>query len=254
MFKLFIALIPFYWLAACKTPQKLAYFEGDLQSPEFAQVSDVEPVIQKGDILYISVSSANVAASAEFNMQNYNSAAPSATSLQSAPPGYVVDASGLVLFPVIGGLPAAGKTKKQFSEELTASLKKYLVDPVVLVRFLNYKVTVLGEVSRPGTFNIPGERVNILEALGLAGDITVFGKREKVLVIREQNGKRQFERIDLTKPDVFKSQFYNLQQNDVVYVETTNKKLRNQDQTTARDIGIGLSVLTTIALIINATK
>jgi polysaccharide export outer membrane protein len=113
---------------------------------------------------------------------------------------------------------------------------------------------MLGEVMRPGIFNIPGEHISLLEALGVAGDITFYGRRDNVLVIREVNGKRDFQRLDLTKPDIMASPYFYLQQGDVVYVEPNKRKVAASDQVTARNISIALSIVSTIAIIYSLLK
>jgi polysaccharide biosynthesis/export protein len=134
-------------------------------------------------------------------------------------------------------------------ELLDSSLKAYLKNPYYSIRFLNYRFTMLGEVTRPGIFNIPGERVNLLEALGLAGDLTFYGRRDNVLIVRENNGKREFARLDLTKPEIMASPYFFLQQSDVVIVEPTKKKVAANDQLTARNVTIAATIVSTLALI-----
>lgn len=150
----------------------------------------------------------------------------------------------------LGVLHVDGMTKSQVKSLLDSKLKDTLLkNPYYTIRFLNYKFTMLGEVTRPGIFNIPGERLSLLEALGLAGDITFYGRRDNVLIIREQNGKREFQRLDLTKPEIMASPYFYLQQGDVVYVEATRKKVDASDQVTTRNVGIALSVISTFAII-----
>jgi polysaccharide export outer membrane protein len=121
-----------------------------------------------------------------------------------------------------------------------------------MVRFLNFKISVLGEVNSPGSYTLPTERVTILEALGLSGDITEFGRKNNVMVVRENNGQIERGRIDLTSDSMFVSPYYRLQQNDVVFVEATGRKLKQQErQETAQQIGIATSIITAIALILN---
>jgi polysaccharide export outer membrane protein len=135
-------------------------------------------------------------------------------------------------------------------------LDTLLEQPSVIVRFLNFKISVLGEVKSPGTFTLPTERVTILEALGLSGDVTDFGRKNNVMVVRENsNGQIERGRIDLTSDSMFSSPFYRLQQNDVVFVESNGRKLQQQErQETAQQIGIATSIITAIALILNFIK
>jgi polysaccharide export outer membrane protein len=129
-----------------------------------------------------------------------------------------------------------------------------LMNPYYTVRFLNSHFTLLGEVSRPGNFSIPGEHVNLFEGLGMAGDMTFFGRRDNILIIRINNGKREFQRLDLTKPDVFKSPYYFLQQGDIVYVEASRKKLAANDQVTARNVSLAATIISTLAIIYSIFK
>ncbi|HEV3327659.1 MAG TPA: polysaccharide export protein, partial [Puia sp.] len=125
----------------------------------------------------------------------------------------------------------------------------FLKNPYYSIRFLNYRVTMIGEVSRPGVYTLPGERVNILEAIGLAGDLTFYGRRDNVLVMRENNGKREFARLDLTKPEIMSSPYFYLQQNDMVIVEPNKKKIAANDQVTARNVSIAATVISTLAIL-----
>jgi polysaccharide export outer membrane protein len=130
-----------------------------------------------------------------------------------------------------------------------------LTQPSVIVRFVNYKITVLGEVRSPGTFTLPTDKVTILEALGLAGDITDFGRRTTVKILRENNNQREIGTVNLTSKELFTSPFYHLQQNDVVFVEQESRKIRQQEQQNlAQQIGIATSIITAIALILNFIK
>jgi polysaccharide export outer membrane protein len=142
-----------------------------------------------------------------------------------------------------------GLTKNQLIELLNAKLKDFLTNPYYTIRFLNYRFTMLGEVNRPGIFSIPGERVSLLEALGLAGDLTFYGRRDNVLFIRQNNGRRDFVRLDLTKPEIMASPYFYLQQNDVVIVEANKKKAVANDQVTVRNVTIAATIVSTLAII-----
>ncbi|MCF6402766.1 polysaccharide biosynthesis/export family protein [Chitinophaga filiformis] len=143
--------------------------------------------------------------------------------------GYLVSEQGFIEYPVLGQVKAAGLTKEQLTTYLRDELnnRKLMRDPVVSVRFLNYRVTVLGEVSRPGVFAINNERMSIMEALGIAGDITIYGKKDNVLLIREVDGQRTIKRLNLNDDDILSSPYYYLQSNDVVYVEPTKARVAN---------------------------
>ena len=140
-------------------------------------------------------------------------------SQQGAQQGYIVDKEGYIDFPVLGRIKVDGITRNQLSELLKEKLSTYLKNPIVTIQFLNFKVTVLGEVKNPGSYKVTTERISLLDALGMAGDLQISGKRKNVLLIRESGNEKQFARIDLTSSDFVDSPFFYLQQNDVIYVE-----------------------------------
>jgi len=150
---------------------------------------------------------------------------------------YLVDADGNINFPVLGKLKVAGVTTQQLGDQITQQLTTYLVEPIVNVRLTNFKITVMGEVKLPGTYTVPNERITLIEALGLAGDLTIQAKRSPILLIREKNGKREFITVDLTNKALFNSPYYYLAQNDVLYVEPNKAKVNSGA------VGSGTSVL-----------
>ena len=240
---IFSAIIP-----SCRTPQNLNYLQGVIDTNGLKQFQVPEPVIQKGDLISIVVYSDNPKATELYNQPLV--AVGSTGTAQSS--GYLVDAKGNIKFQGIGTMHVEGLTKDQLSALLDSKLKDTLLtNPYYNIRFLNYKVTVLGDVNAPGVYTIPNERVSILEAIALAGDLTLYGKRENVLIIRESEGVRKFGRIDLTSNDIFSSPYFYLQQNDVIVVEASKKKATAEDQVTTRNIGIATSVVSTIAIVIS---
>ena len=169
--------------------------------------------------------------------------------------GYLVDRYGDVDFPILGKIRASGLSRMQ----LTELIKKRLVDedlikdPIVTVQFLNFKVSVIGEVSRPGSFTVSGDRITLLEALSMAGDLTIYGRRDRVAVIRENNGRRTILFHDLRSADIFDSPCYYLQQNDIVYVEPNKAKAGQSGINQNNTVGVWVSVvslLTTVAVLI----
>jgi polysaccharide export outer membrane protein len=233
------------------------YLENAKDTSGKSPVSTQSPVVQKGDLLSIKVySKANgldPKADAPYNLQETSTAAGN-TSSSSA--GFMVNQDGNIDYPQLGSLHVEGLTREQLAELIKGKLQDQLTQPSVIVRFLNFKVSVLGEVNHPGTFTLPTERVTILEAIGLSGDITDFGKKNNVMVIRENNnGAVQRGKIDLTSDSMFVSPYYRLQQNDVVLVESTGRRLRQmEEQQTAQKIGLGVSIITAIALILTFFK
>jgi polysaccharide export outer membrane protein len=165
--------------------------------------------------------------------------------------GYLVDKEGAINFPVIGKITLARLTKEEATTKMTEELKQHVKNPIVNVRFLNFKVTVIGEVNRPSTFTIPTEKINIMEALGLAGDMTAFGKRENVLIIREKDGVRSTTRINMNNKDILNSPYFYLQQNDIVYVEPDNRTKIAQTSANNRYIPIVVASITAIAIFLS---
>ena len=206
-------------------------------------------VIQPMDILSIVVSSRNPELAAMFNLPVVSFQEGSEAGLTGGYGqrlmGYMVDSQGMIDFPVLGKIEAAGMTRWELAAKIKKKLVEdgYLSDPVVTVEFLNFKVSVMGEVASPGTFTIDGDKVTVLQAIAMAKDLTIFGRRDNVLVIREQGGRRVIYEIDLTNVDMFKSPGYFLQQNDVVYVEPNSKKARQStvDDKSLRLTGIAVS-------------
>ncbi|MFD1871200.1 polysaccharide biosynthesis/export family protein [Hymenobacter bucti] len=219
--------------SSCASNRKLTYFSNlNAGSDNRTEIkNNIEPKIQADDLLGITVSSLSSESNTLFNNGTITAPAGTITGGGASPmaaksgEGYLVDKSGEVNLPVLGKIKLAGLTKEEAGEKLTNEIKKSVKNPTVNVRFLNFKITVIGEVNRPATFTVPTEKVTVLEALGLAGDMTAFGKRENVLIIREKDGVRNAIRVDFTNKDLLNSQYFYLQQNDVVYVEPVKAKV-----------------------------
>jgi polysaccharide export outer membrane protein len=161
---------------------------------------------------------------------------------------YLIDHTGFIEFPLLGNIKLAGLTRTAATSLLKDKISEYVKDPIVNLELKNFRVTVLGEVTRPGVYQVNNERITLLEALGLAGDMTIFGERKNVLVVREKDGKKSYTRIDLTSDEIFKSPVYYLSQNDVVYIEPNKTKVR-QSKTSSTGViisivGVLLSVTT----------
>jgi polysaccharide biosynthesis/export protein len=207
--------------ASCGDTKKVTYFNNLEDTTLISSTIIVEPAIQINDILNISVSSMNPDASSIFNTPNEGKGDPNRLS------GYLVDGDGNIQFPVLKSIKAAGLTKEQLRTNITKSLLdgKFLVDPIVSIRFQNFRVTVLGEVGRPSVVAVPSEKISLLEALGFAGDLTIYAKRDNVLVIREENDKKVIKRINLNTSELFGSPYYYLKSNDIVYVEPNRARV-----------------------------
>jgi polysaccharide biosynthesis/export protein len=215
-------------VASCVNYKKAVYFtdlnEGVIKSPNYGPAM----LIQNNDILSISVSSLNPEASAIFNTPNLPTTVPAATGgsiIQSV--GYLVKGDGAIQFPILGDVKAAGLTKDQLEDNIKQTLisKKLLIDPIVTIRYLNFRVTVLGEVGKPSVINVPSEKISLLEAIGLAGDLTIYARRDNVLLIREEAGQKITKRINLNSSELFSSSYYYLKSNDVIYVEPGKAKV-----------------------------
>ena len=266
--KMTAGMLSVVMLASCANVKDIAYFQDKaIDHPE-----EIDKhggiVIQPKDMISIVVSSRNPELSTMFNLPVVSYQAGSEVvdaGYQQRLMGYVVDNDGYIDFPVLGKISVAGMTRWELSEKIKDILldKGYLNDAVVTVEFMNFKVSVLGEVNKPGTYTIEGDKVTVLQALSLAGDLTIFGKRNNVTVIREMDGERIFYNVDLCSVDMFKSPAYNLLQNDIVYVEPSDIKAR---QSTLDDKGLRMtsimissgsllvSVATLLATLINKTK
>jgi polysaccharide export outer membrane protein len=189
-----------------------------------------EPVIKIGDQLLISVSAPilNQELVAQFNLPPNSILARGTTSVtQSANlQTYLVDIDGYIDYPVLGRMKVTGQTKSELIKHLSGLISEYVEGAIVNLQIISFEVIILGEVNRPGPVFAQNERITILEAIGRAGDLTIFGKRENVLLIREIDGVKQFARLDLTKADIFSSPYYYLQQNDVIVVESNDTRKR----------------------------
>ena len=209
-------------LGSCVSKQKMVYFQEIEGADVQEKIQIYSPKIQIGDILSINVSAIDTEAAIPFNL--YETSSNYGTSNRIT---YLVDAEGEINFPVIGKLKVTEFTTTQITNSLTKRLKEYLKNPIVNIRLVNFKVTVLGEVKAPGTYPVPNERISIIEAIGLAGDLTIQGERSTVLLVREQEGKRMFVTIDLTTKKLFNSPYYYLAQNDVVYIAPNKAKINS---------------------------
>jgi len=247
-----------FLLPACKTQKNLNYFSHNKRDSTHNVIwRQYEARIQPGDRLLIQVSALNPE-SAKPYMLSANT--DGRTNQQNALTGNItVEPDGRILYPQLGFIKAAGLTKRQLRDTFLNRLKVYLNDPVVTVDITNSKITVLGEVHKQGPIPITGESITILQALGEAGDITTNGKRDSILVVRETGGVRSFGHVNLLTNDVFKSPYFVLQQNDVVYVPMNEKKIRTEnEQVFIRNLSIVTSVLAVVStlglLILNLTR
>lgn len=198
----------------------------------------VESVIQNDDILNITIQTIDPAASAALNQT-----AASMPSAQGSVSGYLIDKMGNVEIPMLGIIKLSGLTTSEAREKVRMAAARYYKNPTVQVRFANYKFTMIGDVNRSGTFVIPNEKFSILDALGMAGDLQVSGKRNNVMLIRDNNGKKDIVRLDLTSTDLLKSPYFYLKQNDVIYIEPGSSKVAANNAASLRYVTLGISLI-----------
>ncbi len=259
---LIITLLTTLLISSCTTQKELSYFN---EVNQYAADSinkkkgfNEQAIISIGDRLGISVSAENPKAVAMYNLPFVGYASPNSDqintslSLQS----YIVDIDGNIDFPQLGKLKVVGKTRKELVDFLTKKISHFVKNPIVNVKFFNFTVTILGEVYKPGRYPILNERTTILDALGLAGDITPYGKKQNVLIAREINGKIEFKRINFNTPEIFTSDYYYVKQNDVIIVEPNGVKTIS-----AQNLPLFISSLTaltslttTVIYVISQTK
>lgn len=250
--------VPYFYLivlgfflifSSCASKKKMVYFQGNLNPS--ASNENYNPVLHCDDFISVIVMGMDPETVKPFNIpvqSNMVTSGGYAVGAQTAP-GYLVDVNGNIDFPIIGKIKVAGLTRSTVIDSLKSKLKPHLTNPTILIRILNYKVTVLGEVNNPGTFTIPNERITLPEALGIAGDLKITGKRKNVLVIRDIDGKKTEYRIDLTSKDLFSSPVYYLNQNDVVYVEPNRSKI-NSAALNQANAGVIISVVSILISLI----
>jgi polysaccharide export outer membrane protein len=164
---------------------------------------------------------------------------------------YLVDTEGNIMFPVLGKVKAAGLSTPELTARLQEGVSRYVKDALVHVQIVNYKVTLLGEIARPGALTVRNERITILEAIGQMGDLTINANRKNILVIRDVNGRKEHGRVDMTDPAIFASPYYYLRQNDFIYIEPNKPKQRNYNVTQSQTFTISIvsTLLTTVSVI-----
>lgn len=228
---------------SCKSYKDITYVQG-LESGDVVQLAEkIATTINTNDALLITVSAANPEAVALYNPPVTNSLKPGETSVSSTPSlqNYLVDADGYIDFPSLGRIKAAGLTRSQLERYIKSELESVVTDPIVKVQILTNNITVLGEVTMPGTFEIPNERLSLFEALGLAKDLTIYARRDNILITREtEEGKLTGIRVDLTSPDVFSSPGFYLQKGDVVYVEPNEYRKSNSTYNSNKQFNVSM--------------
>jgi polysaccharide export outer membrane protein len=242
-------------MGGCGSSKKIIYLQ-DVKTESKKIDNSYELKIQEDDLLSITVNSKNPELSLPFNLPlvAYQTGRPSDQTMIGGTlqlQGHLVDSKGDIYFPILGKIHAAGRSRLELANLIKDSLIKndYIKDPIVNVRLLNYKISVMGEVTRPGTFPITSDRLTLLDALSMAGDLTIYGKRNRVYVIREDMGQRTINIVDLRSSDIFSSPYYYLHQNDIVYVEPNRSRIGQSVYDSNLPLVISaVSILTTIFL------
>ena len=249
---LFLVLV-----SSCTTTKNVNYFPQIKDETIDNKTPVPEPTIQINDILSIIITSSNPEASAIFNAPNESSNVTNAaaTSMNTLTIGYLVNINGDISFPILGQLHVVGMTKYHLTTMLTDKIleKKLLIDPIVTIRYLNFKVSVLGEVGKPGVYTTPTEKLSIMEALSFAGDITIYGEKNDILLIRENDkGEKIIKHLDLTNQSILSSPFYYLKSNDVLIISSNGGRLAKEKN--SQTIPIFFAILSFLIVAISQIK
>jgi polysaccharide export outer membrane protein len=232
-------LFSLFAVTGCIHQKEVIYFQKKPNQSDTISIAQAYiPKIQPGDILAIHIGSLNAAASSFFNpysaqplsseITDAGGQLAAATSQPNS--GLLVNASGEIELPLIGGIKVGGLTTTEAANAIKNEAKKLLKGTTVTVRFMNYKISIVGEVAKPSVYVIPNEKITLPEALSLAGDLTIYGRRNNVLIIRDVDGKKEFGRVDLSSRELYTSPYYYLHNNDVIYVEPTGSRIAQSDK------------------------
>ncbi|MBU2951149.1 polysaccharide export protein [Tamlana agarivorans] len=219
--KLFVLILVFGIITSCTTKKDIVYFQNAKSFESLVDTNTFNARLKTGDILNIFISTLDLTVAKPYNLVEYSSGSQN----EGAALDYLIDPDGNIDYPVLGKVKLVGLTIEEAKEVFKKKFEegKLLKNPVVIIRIKNYKISVLGQVRNPGVYPISGERVTILEAISSAGDLTITGRRDNILVIRDFNGTKTYTRIDITNKELFNSPVYFLTQNDVVYVQPNTK-------------------------------
>ncbi len=254
--KIFSFLLLSLLLGACSTPKDVAYFQGidDLTASQIEQMNQTYvSKICTDDVLTITVTAWDPTVTTPFNPPVYAYATQGEVNVGSASQlhTYLVNQEGDINFPVLGRLHVEGMRKQELSKLMEEKISKYIKEPIVNIQIVNFKVTLLGEVARPGALSVRNDRLSILDAIGQSGDLTINANRKNIMIIRDDNGQKTHGRIDLTDPTLFASPYYYLRQNDVVYVEPNDAKKKNANYSQAEQYKLTIfsTILSTVSVI-----
>lgn len=249
---LFIFLMLF---CSCKAYKQVAYFQ-DLEKEGFSdqEIKNYTTLkIQKDDLLSINISSIEPKAAAIYNLGSAGGVTAGSAGSSVAQDGYLVDQNGDVQIPTFGSIKVEGLTTAEAKALVTEKLTPFLGKPIVNLKLINFKISVLGDVAAPGVYPVQGERISFVEAISKAGDLSITGLRKNILLIRETEGVRKFIRLDLNDKNIFNSPYYYLQPNDVIYVQPSTAKYASVDNTT-RNISFALSGLSILLVLFTQFK
>lgn len=235
-------------LGACSAPKDVVYFQGidDVSQEQLKTMSQTYSTkISKDDLLSINVTAWNPEVTTPFNPPVFSYSATGEQPLVSSQSmyTYLVDQDGNIKFPVLGEIHVAGLTRLELASKMEAMIAEYIEKPLVNIQILNFKITMMGDVSRPGSYTIKNDRVSILDAIGMAGDLQLTANRKNILILRDNNGEKETYRLDITDPALFASPGFYLKQNDVVYVEPIETKQRSR---TKSDRQYNMSLMSTL--------
>lgn len=227
-FVLFFLFLLLMGGTSCRSSKNVLYLQNAAANEKMITDAEYNARISSDDLLSIIVSCEDEEAALPFNtpMIGLSSSASGQTKATS---GYLVDKAGYIDFPVLGRILVKGMTRSELSDYFVKELSQYLKSPIVTIQFLNFRITVLGEVRSPGNYPVLSERVTILDALGMAGDMNVNAKRKNILVVRDNGNEKEFARLDITSTEIFNSPYFYLKQNDVVYIEPTRGRIFQGD-------------------------
>ena len=236
-------------LASCAAPKDTLYFQNIDQTELVRQTTAYEAVIKKDDRLTIVVTGPDKVVTSPYNLtlsENANGIGGNLTDPERSTLGYLVDPEGNIDFPILGKIHVEGMTRNQLVEYLTERISQDVKNPIVYVSFRNYKISILGEVKAPGTYTMTSEKVNILQALSMAGDLNLTAKRDGVLLLREEDGKIKYHRIDLRDSELLNSPYFFLQQNDIIYVEPRTGRVASA----TNSVGVWSSFVASLASVL----
>ncbi len=247
-----LAIVVLVAFSSCKTTKNSYYFQTVPRDTAIKSSATqlAESKIKKNDLLAIGISSLNREEDATYNAASVTGT--SSTGTAAAGSGYLVDANGNIQLHKLGIMHVEGMTRRELKDKIQKDIQPYLKDPIVTVRYLNHKVTILGEISKPQVIQMPEEQLSLLEVLGVSGDVSQFARRDNILIIRETSSGKQLKRINLENHSIFNSEWYYLQPDDVVYVEPNDKKVNEENRNRRlQTLSIALAGVSTAIIILD---